>query len=122
MRKTDLFTVEGQPMLVPDGDMVLTEEDVVSPDSGCDESGVYHRFGVRKGVRSWDFAYARLTREEYAYLEDLFAYGDTFSFGFCSALDGSRQFVTAFRSKRSVLWHSAADGQLRDYRFRITEC
>lgn len=122
MRKTELFTVDGQPMLVPDGDMSLTEEDVVSSDSGLDESGVYHLFGVRKDVKSWDFSYSRLSREEYACLEELFAGKDTFAFGFASALDGSRQEVTACRSKRSILWHSAADREFRDYKFRITEC
>lgn len=122
MRKTELFTIEGQPVLVPDGDLSMQEEDVVSSDSGMDESGVYHLFGVRKDVKSWDFSYSRLTREEYAYMEELFAGKDTFSFGFVSTLDGSRQEVTAYRSKRSILWHSAADGQFRDYRFRITEC
>ena len=121
MRTTDLFTVDEQPMIVPDSDLVMQEEDVVSADSGLDESGVYHRFGMRQGVKSWDFSYSRLTKEEYAYLEELFAGKDTFLFGFTTA-DGSRLYATAWRSKRSVLWHSAADGQLRDYRFRITEC
>ena len=122
MRKTDLFTVDGQPMLVPDGNLSMQEEDVVSSDSGWDESGVYHRFCVRKDVKSWDFSYSRLSREEYAYIEELFAGKNTFDFGFASALDGSRKVVTAYRSKRSILWHSAADGQFRDCRFRITEC
>ena len=122
MRKTELFTIDGQPMLVPDGDLLMQEEDVVSSDSGWDESGVYHRFCVRKAVKSWDFSYSRLTREEYAYMEKLFAGKNTFCFEFTSAIDDSRQEVVAYRSKRSILWHSATDGQFRDYRFRITEC
>ena len=122
MRTTDLFTVDGQPMLVPDEDLSMQEEDVVSADSGYDESGAYHRFYVRRGVKSWDFSYSRLTQEAYAYMEQLFAEKDTFQFGFVSAIDGCRQEVTAYRSKRSILWHSAAYGQFRDYRFRITEC
>lgn len=122
MRKTARFTVDGQLMLVPDGDLSMQEEDVVSADSGLDESGVYHLFGVRKGVKSWDFSYSRLTREEYAYLEGLFVGKDTFCFSFVSALDGSRQEITAYRSKRSILWHNAADGAFRNYRFRITAC
>ena len=122
MRKTDIFTVDGAAVLIPDRDLAMEETDVVSPDSGWDESGVYHRFYVRKGVKSWDFSYSRLTREEYAYMENLLAGKDTFRFGFLSALDGSRQEVTAYCGKRSVLWHSAADGQFREYRFRITEC
>lgn len=122
MRKTNLFTVDGEPILVPDGDLSIREEDVVSPDSGLDESGVYHRFDVRQGVKSWDFSYSSLSREEYAYMEELFAGKNTFWFGYTSALDGSQQWVSAYRGGRSVLWHSAADGQFRDYRFRITAC
>ncbi|MBQ8358742.1 MAG: hypothetical protein IJ030_03145 [Oscillospiraceae bacterium] len=122
MRTTDLFTVDGLPMPVPDGDLPLYTEDVQATDSGLDESGVFHRFVLRRNVQSWDFSYARLTREAYAYLENLFAGKDSFCFGFVSALDGTRQEVTAYRCKRSVLWHSAADGQFRDCRFRITVC
>lgn len=122
MRATELFTIDGRPMLVPDENLSMHQEDVVSADSGMDESGVYHLFGVRKNVRNWDFSYSQLTQLEYAYMEALFAGKDTFRFGFTSPFDGNPQTVTAYRSKRSILWHSAADGQFRDYRFRITEC
>ena len=122
MRKTELFTVDGRSVIVPDGDLSMQEEDVISSDSGMDESGVYHRFSLGRSVKSWDFSYARLTRQEYAYMESLFAGKDTFRFGFVSASDGSRQEVTACRSKRSILWHNATDEQFREYRFRITEC
>lgn len=122
MRKTELFTIDGHPMLVPDGDLSLCIEDVESSDSGWDESGVYHRFVLRHNVQSWDFSYSRLTQQEYAYMERLLSKKDTFCFGYESATDGSWQEVTAYLSKRSVLWHCAADGQFRDYRFRITTC
>lgn len=122
MRKTELFTIDGQPMLVPDEDLSMHQEDVVSSDSGYDESGVYHVFGVRKDVKNWDFSYSRLNRQELAYMETLFAGKDTFRFGFSSPFDSNRQEVTAYRSKRSILWHNAAEDQFRDYRFRITEC
>ena len=122
MRTTELFTIDGQPVLVPDGDLSMQEEDVIASDSGCDESGVYHHFGLGKRVKSWDFSYARLTRTELSYMESLFAGKDTFQFGFVSVLDGSYQEATAWRSKRSILWHNAAEDAFRDYRFRITEC
>lgn len=122
MRTTELFTIDGMPILVPDGDLSYCEEDLESADSGFDESGAYHRFVTRHSVRSWDFSYSRLSQEEYTYMEALMAGKDTFSFGFRSALDGSWQVIKAYRSKHSVLCHCAADGQLRDYRFRITAC
>ena len=122
MRKTSMFTIDFEPILIPDGDLSIREEDVVSADSGLDESGVYHRFGVRQGVKSWEFSYARLNQEEYAYMESLFAGKETFSFGYISAPDGCRKSVIAYRSGRSILWHNAEGGQFRDYRFRITQC
>ena len=122
MRTTRRFTVNGQPVVVPDADLALQEEDVISTDSGPDESGVYHRFSLGRTVKSWDFSYARLNWEEYAYMESLFDGKNTFSFGFMSATDGSWQEVVAYRSKRSILWHNATDEQFREYRFRITEC
>ena len=121
MKTTNLFTIDGQPVPVPDGDMSMHTEDLVSEDSGLDESGVYHRFVVRQDVKSWEFSYSRLTGEELAYLEELFAGKNTFAFGFRD-LYGKLQTVTAYRSKQSVLWHSAADGTFREYRFRIVAC
>ena len=122
MRTTELFTIDGQPMLVPDENFSMHQENVVSADSGMDESGVYHLFGVRKNVRNWDFSFSRLTQREYAYMETLFAGKNTFRFGFASPFDTKVQVVTAYRSKRSIQWHNVAEDQFRDYRFRITEC
>ena len=122
MRTTDLFTIDGKPVLVPDRDLVFSAEDMEASDSGYDENGTYHRFVLRRNVQSWEFSYSRLTQEEYAYMEALLSGKDTFCFGFTSAADGSWQETTAYRSKHSVLWHCAADGQFRDYRFRITAC
>lgn len=122
MRTTDLFTIDGMPILVPDGDLAYYEEDLVSSDSGLDEGGMYHRIVLRSSIRSWDFSYTRLTKEEYAYMEALLAGKESFSFGFESALDDTWQVIPAYRSKHSVLLHCISDGQFRDYRFRITAC
>ena len=122
MRTTDLFTIDGKPVLVPDGDLAFSAEDMESSDSGMDENGNYHRYVLRRNVPSWDFSYSRLSREEYAYMEGLFAGKDTFTFGFAPPHSRIRQEITAYRSKHSILWHCAADGQFRDYRFRITAC
>jgi len=121
MKTTELFRIDRQPMLVPDGDMTLHLEDVEEADSGRDESGVLHRFVLRQGVQSWAFSYARLTREEYAYMESLFAGKSTFRFTYPAA-DGTLREAEAYRSKHSILWNSAANGQFRDYQFRIVLC
>ena len=122
MRTTDLFTIDGKPVLVPDGDLGFSAEDMESSDSGHDENGNYHRYVLRRNVQSWDFSYSRLSQEEYAYMEGLFGQKDTFTFGFTSPCSGVKQEITAYRSKHIILWHCAADGQFRDYRFRITAC
>lgn len=122
MRTTDLFSIDSMPMIAPDKDLVYFEEDLVSSDSGFDESGAYHRFVVRHGIKNWDFTYSRLTKPEYQYMESLFAGKDTFSFLYRSNQDDSWQEITAYRSKHSVLWYSTTDDQFRDYRFRITAC
>ena len=122
MRTTDLFTIDGKPVLVPDGDLAFSAEDMESSDSGYDENGAYHRYVLRRNVQNWDFSYSHLSQEEYAYMEGLFGEKDTFAFGFTSPHDGTKQKITAYRSKHSILWHCAADGQFRDYRFRITAC
>lgn len=122
MKTTDLFLIDDMPMLVPDGDVRISVENIVSGDSGRDESGELHRFVARRNVQSWDFVYSQLTREEYAYMEKLFAKKDDFQFTFLSATDGTSQTATAFRDKHSVLWLSASKGLFRDYRFRISVC
>ena len=122
MRTTDLFSIDDMPLLAPDRDLLYSEEDLVSSDSGFDESGAYHRFVVRHGIKNWDFSYSRLTKPEYQYMEALLSGKDTFSFRYRSNLDDSWQEATAYRSKHSVLWYSATDGQFRDYCFRITTC
>ncbi len=60
-RTTDLFTVNGQPMLAPDEEIGISYEDLDASDSGRDESGVMHRIVVRQKVPSWTFSYSHLT-------------------------------------------------------------
>ena len=42
-KKTDLFLIDGQPMLAPDENVEISVEDIDASDSGRDESGVMHR-------------------------------------------------------------------------------
>ena len=67
MRKTtDLFLINGMPMLLPDADVGMSYEDLDSAESGRDESGVMHRIPVRYKVGAWSFTYHHLTEEENA--------------------------------------------------------
>lgn len=124
MRKvTDLFLIDGQPILAPDENVEISMEDIDASDSGRDESGVMHRFVVRQGVGKWTFSYSRLTQQEYAYMESLFAGKATFQFT-CPdcAGDGQAVNITAYRSKHGILWQSAATGQFCNYQFSIIGC
>ena len=124
MRKTtELFLIDGLPVLAPDENMKISVEDVEAPDSGRDESGVLHRFMLRQGVGQWSFFYTRLTEQEYAYMESLFAGKSTFQFAYPDCADNNRQKeITAYRSKHEIRWQSAATGGLCDYSFQIQGC
>lgn len=124
MRKTtELFMIDGLPMLVPDEDMEISMEDIDASDSGRDESAVMHRFVIRRDVGKWSFSYANISQEEYAYMESLFAGKTSFQFTHPSPTDGGRQAVTtAYRGKHGILWHCAATGRFKNYQFSIIEC
>ena len=122
-QKTELFLIDGQPMLVPDEDMAVSLEDIDASDAGRDESGFMHRIVVRRDVGKWNFSYAHLTEEEYAYMERLFAGKSSFQFTHPSHADRTKSVVTtAYRSKHAMSWHSVAAGQFRNYQFAVTEC
>ena len=122
-KRTNLFLIDGQPILAPDENIEISLEDLDAADSGRDESGVMHRFVVRQGVGKWTFSYACLTGAEYAYMEQLFADKATFRFTYpdCAA-GGQMKEITAYRSKHGILWQSAATGQFRNYSFSIISC
>lgn len=122
MVTTDLFKIDGLPMCPPDSDMSMAFEDIDSADSGRDESAVMHRIVVRQGVGKWEFSYTHLTREEYAYMESLFYGKADFIFTYHNPLTGGINKCKAYRSKHSVVWHSARTNTYRNYQFSIIAC
>lgn len=124
MRKTtDLFLIDGQPILAPDENVEISAKDIDTSDSLRDESGYLHRFVARQGVGEWSFSYGWLTGEEYTYMEGLFAGKATFQFTYPDCADGGQpRVITAYRSKHRILWKSAAAGQFCNYGFRIIAC
>lgn len=121
--KTDLFQINGQPMLVPDGPVGTAWEDLDSADSGRDESGVMHRIPVRYKVGVWSFSYSHLTTPELQYLESLFPEAGEFDFTHPSRLDPTVPAVTkAYRSRYSADWVDALTGLWGGYGFQIIEC
>lgn len=120
---TELFQINGVPMLVPDADVVVSYEDLDASDAGRDEAGYMHRILVRHKVGSWKFEYAHLTEEEKKYMENLFPEAATFQFQHPSRKDASvMEVTTCYRSKYSISWRNARTGLWSGYGFSIIEC
>lgn len=121
--KTNLFKINGSPMLVPDEEVSANYEDLDASDSGRDESGYMHRTVVRYKVGSWNFQYSFLTEEEKKYMESLFPDAATFQFQHPSRTDATKQeTATCYRSKYGISWKNANTGLWSGYSFNIISC
>ena len=121
--KTNLFKINGQPMLVPDAEVGINYEDLDSSDSGRDESGFMHRVVVRYKVASWSFSYSHLTEEEKQYLESIFPDEPTFIFTHPDRHDAAVMVDTeCYRSKYGISWKNAKTGLWSGYSFNIISC
>ena len=119
---SDEFFVDGTPLLSPDRDVNITENDLDSSDTGRDESGIMHRIVVREGVRTWGpFNYAILTADDYQYIKSLFKGKAHFTFTFKDA-DGTEVSTLAYCSKRSITLQDSATGYYKNLAFNIIEC
>ena len=121
MRLFEGFLIDGVPMLVPDADVVMNQSDLDASDAGRDESGVMHRLVVRHRVKSWEFRYAALTGQEYAYMQSLFAGKSQFTFSYPNE-QGQPESCTAYCSNHSITYHNAARDLYSNYRFSVIEC
>ena len=120
---TNLFTINGKPMLLPDCDVSASYTDLDAQDSGRDASGVMHRIPLRYKVGSWGFHYTLLTEEEKRYMESLFPEEATFLFSHPGRLDAAVQEQTVcYRSKYGISWRDARTGLWSGYSFSIIEC
>ena len=121
--KTDLFKINGIPMLVPDAEVTISFSDLDAADSGRDEAGFMHRIVMRYKVGSWKFTYSHLTEEEKQYMESLFP--DTASFQFqhpSRRNSGVMEETLCYRSKYDISWKNAKTGLWSGYGFSIIEC
>ena len=120
---TDLFQINGMPMLVPDAEVAVSFSDLDASDAGRDESGFMHRIVVRHKVGSWKFTYSHLTEAEKQYMESLFADASTFQFQHPSRLNADAAEVsTCYRSKYDISWKNARTGLWSGYAFSVIEC
>lgn len=121
MTFTELYQVDGVPLLAPDADVTLSFSDLDSADSGRDESGVMHRIVVRQRVATWEFCYSVLTAQEYRYMQELFANKPEFTFTYPMP-DGTAGQVTAYCSGGSLTYHNASVGLYRNLKIKIIQC
>ena len=120
---TQLYLIDGKPMLAPDADVEMSFQDLDAADSGRDESGVMHRLPVRYKVGSWNFVYSSLSQEEYAYMQSILPASGSFTFTYPSPSDCTRpESCDAYLSGYSILWHSARTGIYKNLKFSIIEC
>ena len=120
---SDLYQINGKPMLAPDAGVEMSFEDLESDDSGRDESGFFHRVVTRNKVGVWDFTYSHLTREEYSYMLSILPQEGHFIFTHPVLSDNTKsETTTAYLSGYSITWQSARTGAYRDLKFSIVEC
>lgn len=121
MKLYEDYKIDGLPLLVPDADVSISQNDLDSSDSGRDESGIMHRQVVRHRVKTWGFNYFALTKEEFYYMESLFAGKSDFTFLY-RGLDGKLVETRAYCSNNSITYHNAELGLYKNLKFNIIEC
>ena len=112
--------IDDQPVLAPDGDVVMELTDLDSAESGRDEAGFLHRLVVRRQVGTWELCYSTLTEPEYRYMESLFAGKDTVQLTY-RGREGA-QTCTAYRSSHGITLRNARTGLYGNYKFRLIQC
>lgn len=113
--------IDKKPILIPDEDVQVEFSDLDGEDSGRDESGFMHRIVLRHNVRTWALSYGVLNKEEYRYMESLFAGKDRFWVDFLDE-EGKIARCMAYRTKHSLTVHNARKGIYKNYQFSIIAC
>lgn len=119
---TELFQVNGKPMLAPDEEVSVSYEDIDGPDAGRDQAGFMHRSMLRCKVPSWNFTYSSLTEEEKNYMESLFGEAADFTFTHPARGDGEAEQTRCYRSKYTICWKNAKSGLWSNYGFTVIAC
>ena len=121
MRFYDEFKIGGLPILAPDGNVEMTLTDLDAGSAGRDESGIMHRIRVRKRVKTWNFQYFALSRQEFQYMEELLSKEAEFTFTYPDT-DGTLQTCRAYCATTGLTYENARLGLYRNYKFSVIEC
>ena len=113
--RLNTLLINGKPLPCPDADVVISESDLDSEDTGRDESGYMHRHVLRKKVKTWEFPYKFLSAADYDYIRSLIS-ESTFSVDFWGVQ------TTAYCSSTSASLRNVVTGDYRDFSLKIIEC
>ena len=109
---TDIFTINGKPIPVPDAPVTVQYTDIEG-ESARDRSGMLHRTVLRR-VGSWEFSYGRLTDQNRTYLQSLLTPGGfTFTHPDGACLCCCKGFLTDYYDATAGVW--------KNFRFRVEE-
>lgn len=123
MTPTNLYQINGTPMLAPDQGVQMSFEDLDASDAGRDEAGFMHRIVVRYKVGVWEFVYSHLSQEEYRYMLELLPHAGTFTFTYPNPANPDQALqTTAYLSGYGITWHCARTGQYRNLKFSVVQC
>lgn len=75
------FTVNGQPIYEPNGEVVVQHDSLADEESGRTRDGIMHVNWIRPDIRKFNLTYNALTSEEYTHLAGLMQ-GKLFTFGY----------------------------------------
>ena len=114
-KRLGTLLINGRPLPCPDADVVISENDLDSEDTGRDESGYMHRLVLRKKVKTWEFPYKFLSAADYDYIRSLIS-NPTFSVDFWGVQ------ATAYCSNNSATLRNVVTGDYRDFSLKIIEC
>ena len=120
-KTTSKFQINGVPMMTPDVGVEIGVTDLISSDSGRDESGFTHNIVLRSEVHTWTFRYAWLTAEEYAYVRQLLRGNHEFDFTFPNE-KGETKTVKAYCIEKRAAYWSSKSALYKDMQFEIVEC
>ena len=120
---TQLFLLDGKPIVAPDADVEMSFEDLDAAQSGRDESGFMHRIRAREKVGVWRFRYSHLRGEQYRYMLSALPREASFLFTYPDPQNpGSQKTTTAYLSAYSAVWRSARTDTYRNFEFSVIEC
>ena len=120
---TELYQINGKPLLAPDAGVEMSFSDLDDAQSGRDESGFMHRIVARHKVGVWNFNYSYLTEGEYAYLLSVLPDAGSFTFTYpAPGNSGCSAQTQAYLSNYGIVWHNARTGDYRNLKFSIIEC